>query len=123
MSSKGGGMFAPLTKNWKTSAALASSGLSVLFPDVVSDETAQGALDPLGLGGMGDEEVITPVVPPSTTAAAAATAAEEAAAKARRDFLAKQALLSSRNSTIKTNSLGNASDTLQTGRKTLLGGM
>jgi hypothetical protein len=84
-----------------------------------------------GIMGLGDmfgitnpaEPTPTPTVPTTPTPAAQATAAEEAAAKARREFLAKQALLSSKNSTIKTTSLGQASDTLQTGKKTLLGGV
>jgi hypothetical protein len=41
---------------------------------------------------------------------------------ARREFYQKQALLASRKNTIKTTSLGVASDTLQTSRKALLGG-
>jgi hypothetical protein len=82
-----------------------------------------------GILGIGDmmgitnpaEPISTPTVP-SSTAPVSASASDEAAAKARRDFLAKQALLSSKNSTVKTNSLGVASDTLQTSKKTLLGG-
>jgi hypothetical protein len=85
-----------------------------------------GVMGEGGLMGLGDmfgittpaEEVVTPLPAEKVYT----TAAEEAAAKSRREFLAKQALLSSKNSTIKTNTLGQPADSLQTSRKTLLGG-
>lgn len=46
---------------------------------------------------------------------------DEAIQKTRQDFLAKQALLTQKNSTIKTSALGITGDVLQTAKKSLLG--
>lgn len=47
---------------------------------------------------------------------------QDAINTAKADIVAKQALLTAKNRTIKTSGLGVASDVLQTGRKSLLGG-
>jgi hypothetical protein len=123
--SSGGKGFITLPSIFTKNKNLAHMGIPAVqnMMGLSDEEDDNAALDPLNIFGFNTkEEEAVPITPPTTTAAAEATAAEEAAAKARRDFLAKQALLVSRNKTVKTNTLGNASDTLQTNRKALLGG-
>jgi hypothetical protein len=117
--STGGSSFATPTKKYAPYLAKIANPLM----HFAKEEDQLLFSDPLNLTGVNSPAAEPALGAPTTpTPAAQATAAEEAAAQARRDFLAKQALLNSKNSTIKTNSLGSASDTLQTGKKTLLGG-
>lgn len=124
MSSNSSPLMSLFSKNTDLGAILASGGaflpLQASGNDPIGESTKREALDPLNIFGLNNLKV-EPMAPVSSTNSPI-VAGDEAAAKARREFLQKQALLSSRNSTTKTNSLGTASDVLQTNRKTLLGG-
>lgn len=71
--------------------------------------------------GMSPPKVETPAMatPAQTTSVAQV---EEDTTTARKDFYEKQALLAAKNSLVKTSPAGLASTSLQTAKKTLLGG-
>lgn len=75
----------------------------------------------LGLSSSPSVEI--PVIQvPSQTQTITPAQTQEAVDTAKRDYLAKQALLASKNKTIATSGLGIPAGTLQTAKKTLLGG-
>ncbi len=89
--SSGGGLFTNFTKNWKTAEALASSGLSLIFPKAVKDSTAKAALDPLNLGGMSTPEAVDDIKQTTvSTTTEDLDAQAQAAAKAEAERLRKR---------------------------------
>jgi hypothetical protein len=87
----GGGMFSSLTKNWKTGAAFASSGLSTLFPNAISESTTKEALDPLNISGMNTPEIETLPAPSKTSTTVTDLEVEASkASKAESDRLKKR---------------------------------
>jgi|GEM_PF-6313139 len=75
------------------------------------------------LGLSSSQSVEVPVIyVPSQTQTVTPTQTQEAVDTSKKDYLAKQALIASKNKTIATSGLGIAPGTLQTAKKTLLGG-
>ncbi len=103
----GGGLFSGFAKNWKVGEALASSGLSLLFPKAVKDDYAKMALDPLNLSGMQNEEIPTPTVK------TVSNTTEDLEEQARKQSEAEKARLKKRkgySSTVLTTMGGSLSD-------------
>jgi len=75
------------------------------------------------LGLSSSQSVEVPVIyVPSQTQTVTPTQTQEAVDTSKKDYLAKQALIASKNKTIATSGLGIPAGTLQTAKKTLLGG-